>query len=82
MQTKLHWCSVFIAFQMQPFRRMYLQEQDIHSLTHGSKLLARNTGQNGWTGQKDKGTKGQKDRITEGQQDNWTIGKLDNGTKG
>ena len=64
-------------------------------LTQGSKLFARNTGQNGWTGQKDKGkrdngtmgqwdkgTKGQWDKGTKGQRDNGTMGQWDQRTKG
>ena len=42
-----------------------------------SKLFERNTGRNGWIGQKDKGKKGKK-----GQWDNKTMGQRDNGTKG
>ena len=47
-----------------------------YSLT-GSKLFARNTGQNGWIGQKDKGKKGKKEKGTMGQWDKGPKGQRD-----
>ena len=51
-------------------------------LIDGSKLFARNTGQNRWNEQKDKGKKGQWDNGTMGQMDKGTKGQRHKVTKG
>ena len=52
--------SVAEIFAMALLYLLYsLTDSLTYLLTHGSKLFARNTGRNGWTGQKHKGTMGQ-----------------------